>query len=153
MVHWGLGRHISTLSPEQLVGFLKWSCLSQIPGVLSTSLARISVAILLWRLFGIKAWFRWYLYVMTALLTAVALTVLVVWGAQCRPINALWGPAPGGSCWNPNIQLAITQVFQCQFPQICVPRVHIDLIDIQLSALSSTLLMLCFQSSSSGIFL
>ena len=125
MVYWGLGRHITTLSPKQIMGYAKWSCLFEIPGVLSTSIARTSVAILLWRLFGVKAWFRWYLYLMTVLQTTAGLTLLIVWGVQCKPINALWGPAPGGSCWSPQIEMTIATVFQCEFPQLwCFKSVY-----------------------------
>lgn len=52
MVYWGLGRHISTLSPQQIMEYAKWSCLFLVPGVLSTAIARISVAILLVSMFS-----------------------------------------------------------------------------------------------------
>ena len=115
MIYWGLGRHSSTLSLVQIAEYVKWSCLFEIPGVLSTSIARISIAILLWRLFGVKTWFRRYLYLMTALQTIAAATLLIVWVAQCRPINALWGPTPWLYCWDPNVELTIASIFQCQF--------------------------------------
>ena len=101
-----------TLSLQQMVEYRKWSVLFELPGVLSTSLARVSIAILLLRLFGVKVWFRWYLYLMTALQMAAALTLLIVWGAQCRPFSALW-EGPYSSCWDPNIDLIIASVFQC----------------------------------------
>ena len=114
MVYWGLGRHMDTLPIDQRIEYAKWSYIFEVPCVLSTSIARTSIAILLWRLFGVKAWFRRVVYLMTALQTAAALALLIVWGAQCRPINALWGPTPRLYCWNPIVELILASVFQCQ---------------------------------------
>lgn len=87
----------------------------QTPGILASVIARISIAILLARLFGIRRWFRWYVYTVTALQSfCECLLIIVVW-AQCRPVEALWNPSIPHKCWDPEIELAFAYLGQGTF--------------------------------------
>ena len=59
---WGLGKHDLDITVDpQLIHIQKWNYITIVPSFLASSLARISAALLLIRLFGSKAWFRWYI--------------------------------------------------------------------------------------------
>ena len=112
---YGLGKHKSLLSEDALSQILKTNWESQTPGILASIVARISIAVLLCRLFGSRIWLRWYLYVVTALQTvAECLVIIVIW-AQCKPVTALWTFTGSRDCWNPVIEKAIAFLGQGKF--------------------------------------
>ena len=111
-MHWGVGKHITDLSKEQVIQAVKYDWYSQAPATLATCVARISIAILLLRLFGSKKMLRWYLYIITALQTVIGVLLVIVMFVQCRPLTALWG-ATAGSCWSPAVEQDIAYLYQC----------------------------------------
>ena len=102
-VHSGFGRRMNALTPKQVVNALKWSLNSQLPIVLALQIARISIAIFLYRIFSKRIWFRRFLYIMTAINTIAAVVALIVQYAQCRPMRRLWDRNVAGECLSPAI--------------------------------------------------
>ena len=118
-VHYGFGKHIYLLSGDALSQILRTNWESQTPGILASVGARISIAVLLCRLFGSKLWLRWYLYAATALqTTAECLLIIVIW-AQCKPVSALWTLNKTRNCWDPAIEKDIAFLGQGQFNKKC----------------------------------
>ncbi|KAK8017681.1 hypothetical protein PG993_014007 [Apiospora rasikravindrae] len=90
---WGLGRHDRDLAAvPQLVHVQKWVYIGVIPNLLASSVARVSAALLLIRLFGRRKWFKWYLVLFTSLQTMLIVADAAVLWTQSRPVEGLWDP-------------------------------------------------------------
>ncbi|RYP33829.1 hypothetical protein DL767_004559 [Monosporascus sp. MG133] len=104
----GLGKHDSSWTYDEMVMILKWSWISTTPAILVSIIARTSASILLVRIFGSKAWFKWFMIISTVLQTVTAsLLVIVVW-VQVGPIEGLF-PARH---WDTRIQLDLAYLTQ-----------------------------------------
>jgi hypothetical protein len=115
-VHYGLGKHIYDITnPEDIIEIVKVNWESTVPGILASITARISIAILLVRLFGVKTWFRWYIYIITASQTIVEILFIIAIWAQCKPVEAIWNPIVSHTCWNPIIQKTLGYLGQGMF--------------------------------------
>ncbi|KAM7191677.1 hypothetical protein V8F33_008773 [Rhypophila sp. PSN 637] len=87
----GLGKHDHDLVwPDQMIQVLKWNWIATAPGMFASILARISITILLLRLFGVHRWFRWLVYILTTLQIIGGLLAFIVTWVQVRPVEGLW---------------------------------------------------------------
>lgn len=84
--------HDEDLTLNQLVNIIKWFWISTTPALVVSVISRISAAILLIRIFGKKAWFKWYLIVFTALQTIGGIIAIVFIWVQQTPIESVWDP-------------------------------------------------------------
>ncbi|KAF2820840.1 putative Sterigmatocystin 8-O-methyltransferase [Ophiobolus disseminans] len=83
--HYGFGKHDFDLTIDQAVAVVKWMWMSFTPGIACSNAARISIAILLIRTFGIHAWLRRPLFAITVLqVTACVVLIFTTW-FQVRP--------------------------------------------------------------------
>ncbi|KAL2043495.1 hypothetical protein N7G274_003802 [Stereocaulon virgatum] len=112
---WGLGKHDLDLSFEQLVNILKWDWITATFSILVSIAARISIAILLIRIFGNRKWFKIFLIVFTTLQSVVGIVLIVVVWEQCRPVQGLWNPTIPSRRWNPAIQQDLAYLLQSMF--------------------------------------
>jgi hypothetical protein len=120
--HYGLGKHDRDFtSMDQMITVLKWSWIQMIPGCFVSIFARISAAILLFRLFGIHKWFKWYLLIFTPLQTVGAIVVILVNWLQVTPTEGLWNPTVPTTHWNPKIALYTAYLGQCEFLSVSHP--------------------------------
>ncbi|PHH63635.1 hypothetical protein CDD81_5616 [Ophiocordyceps australis] len=86
----GLGKHDRDMTTTQLIGVFKdlWICL---PGsVFVCATARVSIAILLARLFAIYTWFKWCCIGVSALQALVSAAFIPLGFLRARPVEALW---------------------------------------------------------------
>lgn len=112
---YGLGKRDMNLSFDQLVSILKWMWISSTFSILASTIARISIAVLLIRLFGLHLWLKWFLIVFTAIQSIGGfLIILFVW-VQVKPVEGLWNPLLPATRWNPDIQKNAAIVGQCQY--------------------------------------
>ncbi|GAW10671.1 hypothetical protein ANO14919_000050 [Xylariales sp. No.14919] len=131
---WGLGAHDRDLTFNELVNVLKWVWISVLPGTVSTLIARISIAILLLRLFGTKIWFRRFILLYTPVQTIVAVGFIVIVWTQVSPIEGLWNPLVEARRWDPRIQqyvayfaqslLTFADLTYVLFPVLIIWRLH-----------------------------
>ncbi|RYP46672.1 hypothetical protein DL768_007160 [Monosporascus sp. mg162] len=114
---YGLGRHVGDLSQDQFLTIMKWSWITFTPGTAVSVIARISIAILLVKLFGTKPWLKWFLIVFTVIQTMIGIAMIVTVWTQCRPVEAIWNRAlaPTAKCLNPDIQLYISVTTQIAY--------------------------------------
>ncbi|KAK8102242.1 hypothetical protein PG984_015388 [Apiospora sp. TS-2023a] len=64
---WGLSKDPRNLTYDpRIMHILKWNPIASIPGIVVSISTRISIAVLLVRLFGRRRWFKWYLISVTA---------------------------------------------------------------------------------------
>ncbi|KAK8087644.1 hypothetical protein PG997_002605 [Apiospora hydei] len=108
----GLGKHDVNLTPDQMMGVLKWMWLANTPGLLVSIFARISIAVLLIRLFGIHRWLRWYLIIFTAICTVLTIVVLPCTYLQSTPVSGNWNPFAIEKRWDPIIYMTLAYLSQ-----------------------------------------
>jgi len=94
----GGGRHEFYLTPPTIIQVVKWSDLSEFLLIWVTALTKISICIFVMRIPNSKRLTK-LLYALIALLVVVNGACVIAFLAQCRPMEALWDPAVGGSCW------------------------------------------------------
>jgi hypothetical protein len=102
----------------QLIHILKWNWISTTPAILVSILARISVTILLIRVFGNKAWLKWFLIIFTAIQSIVATLVIIFVWVQVSPVEGLWNPFLPARRWDPRIQQTSTYLGQCKYSSL-----------------------------------
>jgi hypothetical protein len=101
--------------PDQLVNVLKWNWIASLPGMLVSILARISIAIMLVRLFGVHKWFKMFLIIFTTLQTVVCTAIIPLTWLQATPIEGLWNVfLPNVTRWDTRITLYAAYLGQCK---------------------------------------
>lgn len=90
---WGFGMATSNMTLEQYKKSHMYSFATQTPGTLISLVARVSIVILLIRIFGkTRPWFKWFLIGFTLLqAVAVFLNLAFEW-AWMSPISVHWDP-------------------------------------------------------------
>jgi hypothetical protein len=91
-VKYGLGMHNQDLTFDEIVNTIKWMQMYIAPSILSSIVARISICLLLIRIFGSKVWLKWYLIVATFLQAALNIAVVILAWVRATPVEALWNP-------------------------------------------------------------
>ncbi|KAI1779312.1 hypothetical protein F4818DRAFT_438094 [Hypoxylon cercidicola] len=111
--HYGLGKHDRSLTYDQLVFILRGNWVTTALSVPTAYLARVSIAILLVRLFGVHRWLRWYLIVTTTLLGVSSILYVVVTFLQASPVEALWDILRADARrWDPRVWLGAALLYQ-----------------------------------------
>lgn len=107
----GVGKTMPpTTTPADIVEVLKWSWFSNPLAVLVSVLARLSIAVFLVRIFGVRTWFRDLCLNFTTLLVIIGIVNIVIVWFQASPVEALWDfriPVPH---WDPKIQQTFSAV-------------------------------------------
>ncbi|XDG04480.1 hypothetical protein ABKA04_004095 [Annulohypoxylon sp. FPYF3050] len=114
----GLGKHAADLTPVEIIQSTKWKWLSVTPSIAVGVLARISIAILLGRLFcsaGGKVWFRWYLIGFSIVQTIAGVLAMIIMYVQVSPVRGLWEVSLPARRWNKNIHADFIYVLQALF--------------------------------------
>lgn len=80
--------------------------MSYTPSILSSATARISITVLLVRIFAPKHAMKWFLIAVTTLsVAAVVAQILTVW-TQMTPVEGLWNPLAGATLrFSPNVAM------------------------------------------------
>lgn len=109
----GLGKAIANMTLDQIIAAEKWAFLTTPFSNVVSILARISITILLIRIFGNRKWFKWFLISFTAFQTVLGLLNIIVIWVQCTPVEAVWDfLVVGAKCWDKRIQQYLTLVLQ-----------------------------------------
>ncbi|KAK4031322.1 hypothetical protein C8A01DRAFT_21439 [Parachaetomium inaequale] len=114
-VRWGLGRHIGTLSEEQVMHAAKFFILFEGWSVASTAFGRISFSVYLLQIVVINRMRKFLLYSFIAGQAIVnGLTIILIY-VQCgtQPA-AMWDPSIEADCWSPRVQRDFG-FFQCSY--------------------------------------
>lgn len=88
----GFGRHIYYLDAAQLIRFKKLNFVSGLFTNLIICLVKLSVALFLLRIGGLRRWLRHSLFTTIALLISSTVATIVIIFVQCRPIAGIWDP-------------------------------------------------------------
>ncbi|KAI0469326.1 hypothetical protein F4859DRAFT_487718 [Xylaria cf. heliscus] len=100
-VHSGSGRHVQTLTVEQIQGAILFTLIGFVPGILSFVLPKLAVVTLLSRLLNPSRPHRiWLWSICIFCLIALLASVGLVFG-QCTPSNSQWDfSVPAEWCWD-----------------------------------------------------
>ena len=116
---YGLGKHDANLQPNQLINILKWMWLANTPGLLVAITARLSIAMLLVRLFGkVHKWLKWFLVVVSGLCTILTAIIIPCTFLRTTPVSGNWNPFQPSKRWNPMIYISLAFLTQCESPPI-----------------------------------
>lgn len=85
-----MGKHDSSLYPEELMAILRDNWASVPPGIFVGLLSRTSIAILLGHLFAPYRWFIYYLISFTTLMWVGGIVQIPLTYLQATPVQALW---------------------------------------------------------------
>ena len=88
----GFGRHIYYLDAAQVVRFKKLNFVSGFFTNLIICLVKLSVALFLLRIGGLRRWLRASLFATIALFVSSSVATVVIIFVQCRPIAGIWDP-------------------------------------------------------------
>jgi hypothetical protein len=113
---YGLGKHDRDLWPWELVQILKWNWIALPGAVITSMLARISVTILLIRLFGVVySWFKWFLIAITMIQVIGGIVLIPITFLQATPTEALWNIfMTDAKLWDPRVWLYTAYFVQCK---------------------------------------
>ena len=96
----GLGQYEHNLSPTTLKTYLKYDYLDWCQVFVTLATSKISICLFLLRLSVANKW-RIILHLLIAFITLTHIPLLVLFMAQCQPINAYWDTSiPNGHCWS-----------------------------------------------------
>ena len=104
-VHFGVGRHIIYLDPQQVSAASKFLWVRVPFPTFSACFGKISIAFLLMRVMNRNKFQEIFLWAIIVSLLLINLANAIVTFASCTPVWELWqGPHPNPNCWDPHIQ-------------------------------------------------
>ncbi|KAH8897481.1 hypothetical protein GQ53DRAFT_838073 [Thozetella sp. PMI_491] len=90
-VSWGFGRTLEDLTLRQLLQLQKWEYITALVSATVSVMARISITVLLIRIFGSsRPWFRHFAIVLTAVTGVMGLVSTMLAWLEKFPVQALW---------------------------------------------------------------
>ncbi|KAI9668455.1 MAG: hypothetical protein M1831_001209 [Alyxoria varia] len=95
----GIGRHSTCIPATTIRSILTHGLAIEILNSFSVTIARVSIALTVARLFGASLRFKLVLYAYTAFMTVVSVVTAGLFGAVCGPGNERWDPDGPGRCW------------------------------------------------------
>ena len=104
----GMGRHISCLSPQQIMDITKWCLLAQIFISVNLALTKISLCLFILRVIK-KAERRLarFIWVLVSFVIVAHIAQVVLFIVECRPTEATWNPFIKRRCFSIHITYLI----------------------------------------------
>jgi hypothetical protein len=97
-VRWGFGRHVYYLTPHQIMESVRYSYYVQPFAFLALVFGRVSFAISLIILIGIKPWRRWLLFFIIAGQFVINWIFIGILLGACSPAAKYWNRRLPGKC-------------------------------------------------------
>ncbi|KAL9059372.1 MAG: hypothetical protein Q9162_001241 [Coniocarpon cinnabarinum] len=99
-VHYGYGKHIYTLTPQQLSGNAKYLLLAELFNFANLFFVRTSVCFFTHRLLPPTQQWSLRLVIVAWILNLIStLANMITFAVQCRPIQGLWDPSAPAHCF------------------------------------------------------
>ncbi|KAK8037318.1 hypothetical protein PG991_000664, partial [Apiospora marii] len=112
----GMGRHYSTVSPENKIAINRDTIFVALFGIMASGLSKTSFAVTLYRLFSDK-WMRFFLLFVVVTINLFLNSVWITGFAKCTPIEKVWDSSVEGTCWDKQ-KLNKWQVFASYYSSI-----------------------------------
>ena len=97
----GVGRHVSYLSPEQAIGFLKLSLISEVLVVFSNMFVKFSIGLFLLRIFTTRNKGARLVYFILGFIAVTSVSAAIALLCACRPITKIFDSSVPGKCYSP----------------------------------------------------
>lgn len=134
-VYYGLGSHQNNLSIPNAEKALELYWIYQPLQVTATTIARVSVAIFIIRLFPTKLVMKRFLIILTAINAIVGIVGFTLIFTQCTPSRKLWVTNMPGHCSSPDIQKDVALLKAGEY--LCQNRVALQLTSTPVTAISA----------------
>ncbi|KAI1881562.1 hypothetical protein JX265_000388 [Neoarthrinium moseri] len=133
----GAGRHIQTLTDQQITSSLYWYAVSSWPGVLSLCLPKIAIVVLLCRLLNPRPWHRALLWSLAVICTINFVLAALFGMISCDPPRATWDVSiTVKQCWDPWVLMdfffyaasfsAFLDLYLAIYPAVVFRKLHVD---------------------------
>ncbi|KAH0496053.1 hypothetical protein TgHK011_003436 [Trichoderma gracile] len=96
--HYGMGRHLIFLDPDEKYQALKYFYASQVTYKAAINLTKCSILLLYLRLFKIISWIRWACWGLLACVLIYCVSSIVATICQCDPLDKAFNRALPGTC-------------------------------------------------------
>lgn len=107
----GAGKHINTLTPIQMSGFLKWTVIAELELVINTCFLKLSVCIFILRFINrTRKYLHYFIYVLMAFLVVSTIALVITLLVQCVPLSALYRPGVKGRCFPKHVLYSVAYV-------------------------------------------
>ena len=127
-------------------------CTITIPiSIFSGLFTKLSICLFLLRIFQTVRKWKLGLYAIMAFTAASILPSIVLFVAQCQPIQKQWDPLLPGKCWSPDVVIRMSYFAGGKSPCNSLPHPSQELRFCQRCQCSATGHLQLFQSSSCGI--
>ncbi|KAI9147228.1 Hydrolase ORFZ [Paramyrothecium foliicola] len=137
---WGLGKppQAFMVAIDDFKQVQLWSWVAMTVGTAVSVIARISIAILLVRIFSLKVWFKWFVIVFTTITAVNGIVSIILSWLYVTPVQAVWDPTIiPTSRWDPRVSgytafvlqvfYAFTDLTFALFPVLIVWRLNMAL--------------------------
>lgn len=95
---YGVGKHAWEVRVELLTPFLKYAYTQSLIYTVGIYLAKLSILLLYYRVFGINQHFRWAVHAVTVMWTVYSIIGALLIVFECIPIHKSWDPLTPGHC-------------------------------------------------------
>ncbi|ORY19021.1 hypothetical protein BCR34DRAFT_472692 [Clohesyomyces aquaticus] len=109
-VHYGTGRHMTELEPENIFKAMRYWWLCYIAYFWTMIGAKISIGLFLLRV-TISKLQRWTIYIVMGLTVLTGIVFFLVTLLQCSPINYFWDRSRPGACINVEVIVGLTFLY------------------------------------------
>ncbi|KAI1381212.1 integral membrane protein [Hypoxylon crocopeplum] len=86
----GFGYPMQTMTIQQIIDMSKWAWATVPVNILANLTARLSIAIMLVKIFSVRRWFKWLIILYTALMITLGLANFLFVFFQASPFPASW---------------------------------------------------------------
>ena len=99
-VHYGFGRHIADLSPDQISRSELHDWIFNTVIIVSFTLGKVAIVAFILRIEGIsiKSYKKRFLYFLAISVSMVNIGMIVICWVQCHPVRKIWDDSIPGTC-------------------------------------------------------
>ena len=108
----GLGRHIYYLGQDDVQEAFKWLWAAEPTNLFAVYLVRLSISLFFLRLVPPRRAYIWLIWGTIVALTVSDIYISIDYFFQCRPIQKVWQPDVPGSCFDPQVTVVATWLYQ-----------------------------------------
>jgi hypothetical protein len=133
----GAGRHAAVLSTPDLEKAIFFTTIGFIPGILSFTVPKFAVIILVTKLLNPYRWQKWIMWILAIINLSLILVTIAIVFAQCDPPRAMWTIGIDFKCWDPIVLVSATlccgafsalfDFYLALYPATVIWRLHMNL--------------------------
>ncbi len=110
--HHGLGRHIYFLNSNQISQTFMWLWAAEPTNLFAVFLVRLSISLFFLRLVPPNKTYFWVIWGTIAGLSISDIFISIDYFFECRPIRKVWSPETPGNCFDQEVTIVATWLYQ-----------------------------------------